>query len=271
MPDPQSREQPLDRIFLLMEAVARAGKPTTITEIAAQIGLPPPTVHRLVAQLVSRDLLKRALDSKRVLVGPRLVDFGARVLKGAMLADQSHLILSNLANELGEHCQVGIVAEGAVLYVDTARADRALGLQFQPGRRAPLHCTSMGKLFLASLPETSFEEWLSGSLLKSYTGNTITDRKLLRREIAAIRLRGWASNREEYVPGVSGCAVPLPGGGSFVAGLGTSAPSVRLDSAKMKELVPRLSSAAEAIAQALDKTAGSRYAPAAKRLRKPQG
>lgn len=246
------RHQPLDRVFMVLEAVAAAQRPVTITEIASSVRLPPPTVHRLVGQLLDRDLLKRAVDSKKVLPGGRMVELGAATLEGAFLSDRSHAILNELAVRIAEHCQIGVPAGGEILYVDSARADRRVGLQFNPGRRAPLHCTSIGKLFLASLPAKGLEAWLETTPLPALTPDTIVDPDALRAEIERVRERQWASTHSEYVEGVVGCAVPILKRGRFVAGLGVSVPAARLDPARFDTLVQDLSAAAEAITRTLE-------------------
>jgi IclR family transcriptional regulator, acetate operon repressor len=245
-------DQPVDRVFMVLEAVARADRPSTISEIAVSVGLPAPTVHRLVAQLIGRGHLKRAVGSKRVLPAPRLIEFGAGILQGAMLLDRPHAILVGLAQEILEDCQIGIVADGEVLYVDTARADHISGLHFRPGRRAPLHCTSIGKLFLAYIPGSQFENWLSGANLWSLTERTISKGEDLRRSLEDVRQQGWSYSGEEYILGVSGCAVPIRVRNRFVAGLGVAAPAVRFDIERARAIEPRLKDAAQAISQALE-------------------
>jgi DNA-binding IclR family transcriptional regulator len=248
-----SGDQPLDRIFLVLESVLAAGNPITISEIAERVGLPTPTVHRLTAQLNNRGMLKRAIGSKRVLPGPRLVALGAQILEAAMLMDRPHASLQRLANEIGEHCQIGVVVDGEVHYVDTARVDQPSGLRFQPGRQAPLHCTSIGKLFLACLPDAELGRWLDGAHLHTYTDNTMVDRIQLGKSIRKIRKSGWAWNNEEYVAGVVGCAVPIrTSRGGFLAGLGLAAPASRLSFNKCEKLIPRLNMAADDVAKALD-------------------
>lgn len=245
------RSQPLDRVFLVLEAVAASQRAVTITEIAKVVDLPPPTVHRLVNQLLERDILKRAIDSKKVLPGSRMVALGSAILAGAFLADRTHVILNDLAMRLKEHCQIGVPSRSEVLYVASARADRRVGLEFNPGLRAPLHCTSIGKLFLASLPPEGLDAWLETTPLPAMTANTIVSPQQLREEIARVRERGWASSNSEYVEGVVGCAVPIRKCGRFVAGLGVSVPSARLDPTRFEILIPDLSAAAEAIARTL--------------------
>jgi len=248
----KDNDQPLDRAFGILEVVASAKAPLSITDLSAILSLPAPTVHRLVGQLLKRDLLKREFDNKRVLPGPRLIEFSSGVLEASMLADRPHVVLLSLANQLGEHCQVGIVAEGEVLYVDTAKDHRTFGLQFRPGRRAPLHCTSIGKLYLASLPVDAFKHWLHSTSLLRYTANTIVDRDALAVEVDGVREQGWSVSTEEFVEGVVGCAVPIRKNDRFMAGLGIAAPTVRLSATRLDEILPLLQNAARAIASELE-------------------
>src|SRR4051794_37267684 len=69
---PASTEQPLDRAFALLSTLASSARPMTVTELAAACGMPVPSAHRMAAQLQVRNLVKRQLGSKKLMVGPRL-------------------------------------------------------------------------------------------------------------------------------------------------------------------------------------------------------
>ena len=244
-------DQPLDRAFRILELIAAAESPLSVTDIAASLKLPAPTVHRLVGQLLERHLLKREFSQKTVLVGPRLVHISAGALKAAVVTDKPKLVLERLAHQLDEHCQIGIVTDGQVHYVDTVQANRTFGLQFQPGRKAPLYCTSIGKLYLASLPDTAFHHWLKSAQLAPFTAKTKSDRDALAKEVTQVRKRGWSVTKEEFVEGIVGCAVPIMTRDRFVAGLGVAAPTVRLGPKRLKEILPLLRDAANEITEAL--------------------
>jgi IclR family acetate operon transcriptional repressor len=233
---------------LIVEEVVRLRRPVTVSEIAHNLALPMPTAHRMVRQLVDRGVLKQAFGTKRVLVGPRLATIAAGIMEAAMVADAPHEILARLAAEIGEHCHIGVMAEGEVLYIDSARSGRSYGLHFEPGRRSPLHCTSIGKILLAELSEGEFERWLKGAKLKPLTQKTIVGPDELAAAIAAVRARGWAASDEEVTDGVIGCAVPIRArSGELLAALGISVPSARLEFDALSGLVPRLREAAAQI------------------------
>src|SRR5689334_2310188 len=104
---PSGKDQPLDRFFSVLNAVACADHPMAITELLEVVDLPLSTVHRLVAQLEERDLVKRALGSKKVTVGPALVRLSGAAVRTAFRDDGPHQILATLSEQIGEHCQIG--------------------------------------------------------------------------------------------------------------------------------------------------------------------
>lgn len=242
-------DQPLDRAIALLSTLASEARPLSVTELAAMCDYPVPTVHRLVAQLEQRRLIKRPLGSRKVLVGPALVQLGTAAAEAAMRSDRAHQILLGLAGELGEPCHLGVRSADEIVYVDAARMKRSAGLQFEPGRRAPMHCTSIGKIYLADLSEVELAWWLTHTDLPKLAPATITSKPKLRSVVREARKNGWAASIEEFAPGVVGCAVPVRlGNGKLLAGLGVSVPSARTTFSKLKAFVPVLKDAAHRIA-----------------------
>lgn len=249
----EALEQPLDRALAILGAVAAADDALSMTEIAQRCALPLPTVHRIVAQLEQRALLKRVVGSKRLLVGPSLVMLGAKAVEAATRSDQVHRILESLANELGEHCQLGMRSGNEVIYSDTVRASRSTGLHFEQGNRAPLHCCSTGKLFLADMEAEVLESWLKSAPRTALTRRTLVSERALKAAIKAVREQGWAASNEEMAVGVVGCAVPVRmSNGTLVAGLGISVPSARTPFSQLEKFRPSMQRAAGALAKAVE-------------------
>ena len=244
--------QPLDRILAVLEEVNRLRRPATIAEIAERVGLPIPTAHRIVGQLLDRAILKRQPGTARILMGSRMLSLSSDTLKSAIVADVSHQILVRLAAEIGEHCHVGAMSEGSILYIDSAHSGRNHGLLFESGQKSPPHCTSSGKIWLAQLSPRELEEWLETTRLVPITARTIVDREAFIADIETVRSRAWASSDEELSEGVIGCAVPiLTASGQLIAALGVSAPKARMSPASLEGLIPILRSTADEIGKAL--------------------
>jgi DNA-binding IclR family transcriptional regulator len=140
-------------------------------------------------------------------------------------------------------------SENALTYIDTVRALRSSGLHFEQGGHAPLHCTSIGKLYLAELENDVLSTWLKYAPLEAYTQHTIVNAAEFRAEIRTVRQSGWAMNNEELAAGVVGCAVPVRDfEGKLLAGLGISVPSARLTIDQLHQFRPAMEMAAASIA-----------------------
>ena len=251
-PQEAAKELPFDRALAVLDVVTSAARPLSVTDIAGECGLPVPTVHRLVAQLERRALVKRVIGSKKFVVGFGLVRLGQAAIESAMKSDRPHQILVAFADEIGEHCQIGLRTDNAVLYVDTAQALRSKGLHFEAGRRAPLHATSIGKLFLGELGEAELDWWLAHTPLESIAPRTSVSSASLRTVVRKARTDGWATSNEEVAAGVVGCAVPIRDfDGRMLAGLGLSTPNARVAFEALSRYRPAMESTAAAIAAAL--------------------
>jgi IclR family acetate operon transcriptional repressor len=243
------RETPFDKMLAVMEAVSTGRRPLTVTEISSVTDLAVPTVHRLVALLVDRGLLKRHLSSKKVMPGARLVKLGVSAVQTSLYADKPHALLKSLVTRIGEFAQISMVVDGELICVDAASAHRESGLHLQQGNKAPLHCTSIGKLYLASLPDAELRSWLRSASLQRMTDRTISDPSELRKHCHEIRARGWSSCNEEMYLGVVGCGVRLPlRNSSGFIGLCISAPAVRMSYDAITSNIPTLEKVALDIA-----------------------
>lgn len=173
-------------------------------------------------------------------------------LEAALRMDRPHQILVTLANQLGEHCQIGRRVDNHIIYVDTAKALRSEGLYFEQGKIAPLYCTSIGKLFLAEMSDADFEWWLSCAQLNRLTPSTIVTLGPLRAQVKRVRRERWAVSNQELMIGVVGCAVPIrDSSGRLTAGLGISAPSAHVPFEHLQRFRSVMESSATQIAAAL--------------------
>ncbi len=218
------------RSFSVLEYVVRAGHPVAPGDIAEQLGLPKPTVYRMIESFEAQGFLQRLFASRRVSVGPRLADFAFDVLRTSIQYAPRRTILNALVAEAGETCNIGTLEGGEIVYLDRVEAKHwPLRLNFHIGSRVPLHCTAIGKLFLAFLEERQREALLTTLELPEFTSNTITDRAALDAELRRIKDAGLSIDREEYTAGVVCVAAPiLNARGEMQAGVAIQAPAARM-------------------------------------------
>lgn len=247
-----STDGPLDRAFAIIGYVASQTRAASVADIAAALALPLPTAHRLIGNLEQRGLLQKAVGTKRYVVGNQLVTLSARVIGAAFRTARRHAVLRAVASEIGEQCEIGVVRDNVVAYVDSVRVSQPQGLQFNPGEAAPLHCTSTGKIYMSRLPERAREKLCRALALTRYTENTIVDVERLMEVIEETRKRGWAKTNEEYVRGVVGCAVPiLSPDRELIACLGVSVPVARVSFTELDRFIAPLQKAAALLSETI--------------------
>jgi len=240
------------KVFAVLECVATAQRPLAISELAAMLGVPKPTMHRIVRQLDTEGLLQREPHRRLYGPGPRLISFALGAVRSSMRSAPRHAVLEALSQKVGETCNIGMLAGNAVLYLDRVEASWPFGLRFESGSRVPLHCTSVGKLLLSVLPRRRRDALIRAIPLARYTENTITDPERLHAELEDIRKRGYSIDNQEFLAGVVCLAVPVRDRkGVICAGVAMSAPHARMSVEEAINHLPSLLEAAEQLAEHL--------------------
>lgn len=247
------RRSALEKALLVIEAVVARPGPVGLPDLSAELGLPRQTVHRVLQQLADNGLLVRDPSRDRYAIGPRLSRLALAALASGNQGAPVRAVLSDLVNEIGETCNVGVLDGLEFVYLDRVECSWSLRVHLAPGSRVPAHCTSGGKVLLAHLEPELRARLLRSRTLQGFTGNTITSPARLEAELEQVRSRGYAMNDEEYSVGIIGAAVPiLDANGRSVGALALHGPSPRLSFARARSHLPRLKLAAAKLASVWD-------------------
>jgi IclR family acetate operon transcriptional repressor len=251
--DPPGKSFPTVKAVAILEAMATARRPLGVSELGVLLGLPKPTAHRIVRMLESEGLLQREPGSRRYVPGARMVQLGFGIVAASMLRAPRHAILEALSQQIGETCNFGVMAGSHAVYLDRVESAWPFGLRFEPGSRVPLHCTSMGKLFLSQLPAQRRSLLLNSIPLYRYTETTITDPARLETELEKIRSTQVSIDNQEFLAGVVCVAVPISDpSGQPVAAVAVSAPLARMSVQQGLQHVPLLQAAAKKLTVTID-------------------
>jgi IclR family acetate operon transcriptional repressor len=247
------REQKLGataRSFAILEHVASSHAPVDVLDIIASLKLPKATAYRLVDWFVTHGYLSREPGRRRLIVGPRLTNLAFGALSSSMRNDAPHVVLQRLVRTLNETCNIGTLLNGEVVYLDRVEAeDWPLRLHYNAGARVPLHCSAIGKLYLALAPSPRRKRLLQSLDLRRFTERTITDGAKLDAEMRQIRKDQVSFDREEYLMGVICIAVPVLGkNGEMLAALAIQAPQARMNEQTARKHLPLLRRAAGELA-----------------------
>ncbi|WP_410538641.1 IclR family transcriptional regulator [Streptomyces sp. KL2] len=210
-------------------------------EITRKLGLPRTTVHELVTTLAARSYLVPVPEQPgRYRLGVRTYQLGSRYAEQLDLAAEGQQVARSVAETCDETVHVAILEGADVIYIAKVDSTHAVRMVSAAGRRLPAHCTSVGKMLLASLPPGELDARLPGpgdEPLRAMTENSITSPEKLREALAEIRGRGVAVERRESNPDVSCVAAPVRDGtGKVVAALSISVPMIRWSEERRTEL-----------------------------------
>lgn len=197
------------RLLLLVEEVARKGVPISPADLGAALGLPKPTVHRLLHTCEAEGFLQRDLDGRSYAPGPRLRHLAVSTLSSLHVRTARLAILNALAEKVGETCNIATPDRECMIYLDRVETKWPLRIQLPIGTQVPFHSTASGKMYLSSLKPEYLTRLLAVAPLERRTAQTITDPDLLHAEIALTRDRGFALDAEEFMDGMAAIAVPI--------------------------------------------------------------
>ena len=248
--------QVLERTFGILEVFTEARPEWSTTQVARELDLPVPTAHRILAALRRLGYVSQDEQTRRFRLGVAALSLGERARTLADLRPVAIGPLRELAGATGETALLTVLSpdRDRSVCLERVETSQPLRLSVQPGRQLPLHAGASQKALLAFMPAAEIDRLTAQPLQRCCTA-TITTRAALRRELAAIRARGWASSYEETNVGVWGIAVPVLSKADVVCAVGIAGPSPRLTDTRVREDVRLTHEAATAIARALGLTA----------------
>ncbi len=219
----------LEKALRVIEVVAKA-KSVGLRELAAQVGFPPSTVHRLLALLTASSYLTQDPETKKYRLSLKFLELGSAVRDDLDVITAARPHMTTLVEATSETVNLALFDGTGIVYVDqVANSHSFLRMFTRVGTRAPLYCTGVGKACLAGLPQESVSAYWHATEKKRYTDKTITDEPSLRRELEVIRAQGYAVDNEEMEIGVCCVASAIRQHTSgIVAAVSISGPSSRL-------------------------------------------
>lgn len=196
------------RAVQVLETLAARRGPATITEVASATHLAKSSVCNLLVTLEAAGMVRRTHGGW--VVGYKAIEIGQSVLSSTDLVAEFRRVVAAMPVLRGETVLLAVLDGVDVLYLARHDGQQQVRLASDIGRRLPAVVTSLGKAMLASLPDDELERRLSGlgtmprPTRRSH--RTIDD---LRRDLHAIRERGFAVDEEENTIGVTCFGVAL--------------------------------------------------------------
>lgn len=216
------------RLLALLAAFDERHRTLTLTDLARRAGIPVPTAHRLVGELVAGQAIQR-LDNSRYAVGPMLWEAGLLAPVQGSLRQVAEPFLHDVYAATKATVHLAVRDGDEVLYLHRMRGLASVPIVSTVGSRLPMHATGVGKVLLAHAP-VDIQERVCGRLVR-ITSHTITQPQVLRTQLDRVRRDGVASTSEEMSLGACSLAVPVArsSDATVVAAIGVVVPTLRRD------------------------------------------
>jgi DNA-binding IclR family transcriptional regulator len=215
---PESEKSVTARALSVLAAFDVSHPRMTLSDLARRAGLPIATVHRLAKALEKWGALERD-DDGLYGVGFRVWEMGLLAPVHRRLREVALPFMLELHARTGSNVQLAACEGFHAVYVEKLTSEAAVPASSRVGARMPLHATGVGKTLLAHQESPFVETFLSAPLTR-HTKWTTTDRRALRRQLAQIRVDGYATSAQEYRAGSRSLAVPILADDRAVAALG---------------------------------------------------
>lgn len=193
----------------------------TLSDVARRVGLSPAAARRSLITLQTLGYVGQ--KDKRFHLRPKIMTLGSAFYFSTRIEDVLQPNLRALVETFGDASSIGTLDGDDVIYIAHVSVQRARRAAAVVGARYPACATSLGRVLLAGLPDAALDRYLAHVRPAALTSKSITDPKVLRSEILAVREAGYSTTVDQLDYGITALAVPIRDiEGGVIAALNTS-------------------------------------------------
>lgn len=221
----------LNKSVALIDALSRAKGAVRFVDLVKSAGLPKSTSHRLLASLVREGLVSFDEQTQKYSLGLKLMTWASRTWNNIEVANVAVEEMDLLHAQVAEQVSLAVRDGVNVVYVRATDSNQKLNITAsQIGDREAAHCTAVGKVMLAFLPDAALQEVLSTIELHRFTEHTVTAPDLFSAQLAKVKQAGFAYSDREQHELIRGIAAPIYNfEGRVIAALNVWAPAFRTE------------------------------------------
>ncbi len=232
-----SGNQAVRRAIAVLKAFSDNAPEMGVTEVSRKVDLHKSTVYRLLSAFEGEGLIAKSLETGKYRLGPELIVLGEQVLRHTDVHRVALPFLKELAERTGETVDLEVLSGSNVVTIEEIAGKHVVAAAGAIGMPWAAHATSTGKVLLAHQPPEKQRQALARTL-KKFTPRTITDTKVLSRDLLKIREQGYAVSFGELEDHLMAVAMPIRSrNGDAVAAVSISGPDTRLTPDKLPALI----------------------------------
>lgn len=243
------------RLFSALEYLAGHG-PADLETVTNALGLNKSTTHRVLSSLIYMGYAVQDPETGKYDLSLKVVSLSNQVLRRVNVVGIVRPFLNKLMEETGETVHFAKREGTEAIYIDKLVSQQnSIQMVSHIGGRIPLYCSGIGNAIMSEMSNDEIERIWNLSKVEALTPYTITSFMKFMDKMDVCRSQGYAIDEQENQEGVRciAAAIHSPGGQVNYA-FSISAPVFRMEEPRMKELIPKVLAAKEAIDRALTYT-----------------
>ena len=207
----------------------------TLQELCNELDIPKSSMHELLYTMTERDYLMQS-ENKKYTLGFKLIELGLASLDKVDVYQIAKQHMVKLVDEIEETVFLAVCVDDEIVYVNKMDCSRSVRTNVTLGDHKPMHCTALGKSFLAHMSAHEVERVVHRKGLPAFTSRTITDYKILLKELETVFQSGVAHDNQEIEVGLSCVACPIYNhSGKVIAAISVAGPTERIEQ-RMQEI-----------------------------------
>jgi IclR family transcriptional regulator, pca regulon regulatory protein len=204
------RVNSLIRGLEILESFTPNDSHVTLQELSTRTGLPKTTVHRFLKTFLTMNYVTLDPRTKAYSLAPRVMALGFSVLSGMDLRAKAYPYMETLSRQTEQNVNLAVLDRSEMLYVERITVRRIININLHVGSRVSCYLTALGRAFIAFLPREKHEKLLM-ELLKDREAEKYIGKRGEKLEaiLEDVRLKGYAFNDDNWVPGLQAISAPV--------------------------------------------------------------
>ncbi|WP_083521204.1 IclR family transcriptional regulator [Alicyclobacillus kakegawensis] len=234
----------IDRAVDVLNAFHHQAPERSMDELCHEVGLPRPTVYRILYTLERRGLILYNPETQKYRLGYQFLYYGDLVAHSLDLRREAEDVLLELHRQTQQTVLMSVARGDTLTYVFRKEAPEGLKVSTFEGPRRPITFGAFGCVTMAYMDTDNLEKLLAQPL-PAFTPRTVTQPDQIRRRLQQIREeKVFVETGEGYV-GVTGIAAPVfDARNHFVAAVGVNGPTVHLTGERLSQATAAVRNAA---------------------------
>ena len=250
-PEKPLQVQVLHKTLDILEALKGDESGIGLAGISRSVGMPKPTVYRILTTLETRGYVDRRADGTY-----RMSEKLFTLQRDKSIEENLRLVAQPVMESLSKACRetvnLGTLDGGEVVVIATVESSQSIRMASKVGNRRCMHTTGLGKMLLSGLEEREIRRLAQLRGLPRLTGKSITTSAALLNEIRTVRRQGYAIDNQENELDGRCIAGPIFGQNEdLIAALSVSGPAFRMDLQRLRSFRSVLQESCSAISQRL--------------------